>query len=297
MTPHPFLRSILLKTLSSVCLILGPPAPAAPASEFRPGEIWPDDQGVHINAHGGGILFHEGTYYWFGQHMIAGDAGNSAHVGVHVYSSKNLYQWKDEGIALRVSDDPRSDITKGCVLERPKVIYNAKTRQFVMWFHLELKGQGYSAARSGVAVADQVTGPYRFLRSLRPNAGVWPANVPNGMKQPLTREELDMLAKAGMRGDFVPEYAKESLALVGLMFLHVGLGFLEPALPVCRLQGPVQRRTFCAADFGLRRGLLAGVGLGEIVQAPVIAPRDRQGQFAAADLEVAHRVSVLAVAV
>ena len=209
MTPHPFLRSILLKTLASVCLILGPPASVAPASEFRPGEIWPDDQGVHINAHGGGILFHEGTYYWFGQHMIAGDAGNSAHVGVHVYSSKNLYQWKDEGIALRVSDDPRSDIAKGCVLERPKVIYNAKTRQFVMWFHLELKGQGYSAARSGVAVADQVTGPYRFLSSFRPNAGVWPANVPDGMKQPLTREELDMLAKAGMRGDFVPEYAKD----------------------------------------------------------------------------------------
>lgn len=138
MTPHPFLRSILLKTLASVWLILGPPASAAPVSEFRPGEIWPDDQGVHINAHGGGILFHEGTYYWFGQHMIEGGAGNLAHVGVHVYSSKNLYQWKDEGIALRVSDDTRSDIAKGCVLERPKVIYNAKTRQFVMWFHLEL---------------------------------------------------------------------------------------------------------------------------------------------------------------
>ena len=28
------------------------------------GEIWLDDQGVHINAHGGGMLYHEGTYYW-----------------------------------------------------------------------------------------------------------------------------------------------------------------------------------------------------------------------------------------
>ena len=31
-------------------------------STFRPGELWPDNHGVHINAHGGGILFHEGTY-------------------------------------------------------------------------------------------------------------------------------------------------------------------------------------------------------------------------------------------
>ncbi len=47
-----------------------------------------------------------------------------------------------------------------------------------MFFHLELKGQGYSAARVGIAVADKMTGPYRFLRSLRPNAGQWPMNVP-----------------------------------------------------------------------------------------------------------------------
>jgi hypothetical protein len=182
---------------------------AKPRDAFFSGELWPDNQGVHINAHGGGILFHQGVYYWFGEHKIEGGAGNVAHVGVHVYSSTNLYQWKDDGIALRVSDDPQSDITRGCVLERPKVIYNAKTGKFVMWFHLELKGQGYSAARSGVAVADQVTGPYRFIESVRPNAGVWPANVPDEMKQPLTPEELDKLAHAGLPGDYVPEYAKD----------------------------------------------------------------------------------------
>jgi hypothetical protein len=73
---------------------------------FRPGELWPDNHGVHINAHGGGILFHDGIYYWFGEHKIAGAAGNLAHVGVHVYSSRDLYNWRDEGIALQVSDDP-----------------------------------------------------------------------------------------------------------------------------------------------------------------------------------------------
>lgn len=25
--------------------------------EIRSGEIWPDNQGVHVNAHGGGVLY------------------------------------------------------------------------------------------------------------------------------------------------------------------------------------------------------------------------------------------------
>jgi sucrose-6-phosphate hydrolase SacC (GH32 family) len=85
-------------------------------TQFKPGALWPDDKGVHINAHGGGFLYHEGVYYWFGEHKIAGPAGNQAHVGVHCYASRDLYNWQDRGIALPVSDDPDSDIVRGCVL-------------------------------------------------------------------------------------------------------------------------------------------------------------------------------------
>lgn len=46
---------------------------------------------VHINAHGGGILRVGDTYYWFGEHKTEGSAGNLAQVGVHCYSSKDLY--------------------------------------------------------------------------------------------------------------------------------------------------------------------------------------------------------------
>jgi beta-xylosidase len=172
---------------------------------FRPGEIWPDNKGIHINCHGGGILVHNNTFYWFGQHMVEGDAGNYAQVGVHVYSSKDLYDWKDEGIALRVSDDPKSDIIKGCALERPKVIYN-KTGKFVMWFHLELKGKGYGAARSGVAVSDQPAGPYRFIGSFRPNAGAWPMNVAAELKQPLSAEEETYVRKLHFGGGPMPDF-------------------------------------------------------------------------------------------
>jgi choline-sulfatase len=156
-----------------------------PHSKFRPGKLWLDNNGVHINAHGGGVLFHAGTYYWFGEHKIEGEAGNFAHVGVHCYSSRDLCHWRDEGIALPVSLDPTSDIKKGCVLERPKVIYNSRTKQFVMWFHLESR-PGYVDAKSGVAVADSPTGPYRYLRSMRPNAGHWPINVRPDQQDPAT---------------------------------------------------------------------------------------------------------------
>ncbi len=196
-------RSVLLLLIG---LLPGALAAAAPQKAFRPGEVWPDNNGVPINAHGGGILVHNRTYYWFGQHMIKGDAGNYAQVGVHVYSSKDLYDWKDEGIALHVSEDPSSDIAKGCILERPKVIYHRKTGKFVMWFHLELKGKGYGAARSGVAVAERPTGPYRFTESFRPNAGAWPVNVPAELKKPLSVEEAALVRKLHLGGGPLPNF-------------------------------------------------------------------------------------------
>lgn len=165
---------------------------ASPYRAFHPGAIWKDNNDVHINAHGGGVLHHGGVYYWFGEHKIAGTAGNAAHVGVHCYSSNDLYNWADEGIALAVvHDDPEHPLAAGCIVERPKVIYNLKTKTFVMWFHHELKGKGYSAALSGLAVSDTPTGPYRYIHSIRPNKGVWPLNVQDIHKQPVRDEVME----------------------------------------------------------------------------------------------------------
>lgn len=93
------------------------------------------------------------------------------------YSSKDLYNWEDEGIALSVSNDPRGDIQKGCILKRPKVIYNRKTKKILMWFHLELKGEGYMSAKAGIAIANKATGPYTFIRSTRATPRKYPVNV------------------------------------------------------------------------------------------------------------------------
>lgn len=139
------------------------------------GKVWRDTDGNMINAHGGGVLFHDGTYYWFGEHRPSN--GFTTEVGVMCYSSTDLLNWKNEGVALSVSSEKGSDIEKGCIMERPKVIYNEKTGKFVMWLHLELKGQGYGPARAAVAVSDSPTGPYRFIRSGRVNPGVYPLNM------------------------------------------------------------------------------------------------------------------------
>lgn len=150
-------------------------------NSFRPGQIWEDNTGTHINAHGGGILFHEGKYYWFGEHK--GEKTNAALVGVTCYSSSDLYNWTNEGVALPVSDDAKSPITRGSTIERPKVIYNAKTGKFVMYFHLELKGKGYAAAHVGVAISDNAKGPYKLIKNGRVNAGKWPQNITEEQKQ------------------------------------------------------------------------------------------------------------------
>ena len=139
------------------------------------GQLWLDTNGEHINAHGGNIIKHGDTYYWYGENRP--NRGFTTQVGVSVYSSKNLREWTNEGVALAVSEEHGSDIERGCIMERPKVVYNPKTNKFVMLFHLELKGRGYEAARVAFAESDTPTGPFRFVRSTRVNAGIWPFDM------------------------------------------------------------------------------------------------------------------------
>jgi hypothetical protein len=187
---------------------------AQATNSFKPGQVWLDNNQVPINAHGGGVIYFSNKYYWFGEHKTAGPIGNTAQVGVHCYSSTNLYNWRDEGIVLAVTDDAQSEIAKGCILERPKVIYNKKTKKFVMWFHLEPKGKGYLGALSGVAVSDKVTGPYTYVKSVRPDKVTWPVNVlPQHQSKPFNRFDLKF------RGDRLPEHA-DSLNIIGRDFAN-----------------------------------------------------------------------------
>ncbi|HLY69265.1 MAG TPA: glycoside hydrolase family 43 protein [Puia sp.] len=143
-----------------------------------PGKIWKDQSGIPINAHGGGILYFHKTYYWFGE-IKKGKTNRAPDIsswedyrvnagGVSCYSSKDLVNWKYEGVALAPNKtDSTSDLHTSRVIERPKVIYNARTHRFVMWMHIDK--YDYSYARAGVAVSDKPAGPYHYLKSVSPN--------------------------------------------------------------------------------------------------------------------------------
>ncbi|MDB5134983.1 MAG: family 43 glycosylhydrolase [Mucilaginibacter sp.] len=136
-----------------------------------------DNAGTLVNAHGAGIMYHDGVYYLFGEikkgttWLVANQSWEDYRVpagGISCYSSRDLKNWKYEGVALApVKGDPTSDIDTGKVIERPKVIYNSTTRQFVMWMHIDARDYSYS--QSGVAISRTPAGPYHYINSVKPN--------------------------------------------------------------------------------------------------------------------------------
>lgn len=144
---------------------------------FRPKEVWNDTSGEPINAHGGGIMYHKGKYYWYGEYKVGKtilpswatwECYRTDVTGVSCYSSKDLLNWQFEGLALKaVPNDPNHDLHPSKVCERPKVVYNKKTKKFVMWIHAE--SADYSMAAAGVAVSDTPEGPFEYIGSFRPN--------------------------------------------------------------------------------------------------------------------------------
>lgn len=161
-------NNILTLVAMMLCFIT---TQAKPTGEIVNGAEWVDTSGNPINAHGGGILYHNGKYYWYGEYKkkTAPRPEEPAEVtGVGCYSSPDMTTWTFEGVVLKTEpDDPDSDLHPGKVLERPKVVYNAKTGKFVMWAHIE--SPDYSKAAAGVAVSDSPTGTFEYLGSFRPN--------------------------------------------------------------------------------------------------------------------------------
>ncbi|MET7280601.1 glycoside hydrolase family 43 protein [Kribbella sp. NPDC005582] len=200
-----------LLALAVLSTVLSPTAMAAPAYDsFRPGAEWRDTNGQVIQAHGGQVVpatDHRGRriWYWYGEDRSKGYYDSP---GVHVYSSYDLYNWTDQGLALRAMSSPdqfendkyfsklykkyspaQKDVVwrdlstnsvrtdgwaKPSILERPKVIYNKATRKWIMWVHSDgpsspTSTSTYARAEAGVAIADSPTGPFRWIDSYRLN--------------------------------------------------------------------------------------------------------------------------------
>src|SRR5947209_14801196 len=111
-----------------VLLILSASAVAGPVT-ITPGQLWPDDRGDHVNAHCGDIVKWGDRYYWFGEYRDARLVQN-----ISCYVSSDLAHWKFDRLVLT----PKSNAALAeSHLERPKVLFNEKTKQFVMWMHRE----------------------------------------------------------------------------------------------------------------------------------------------------------------
>lgn len=152
-TPRVWLLAGVLFTTCLPCI--------ASEKAITPGAVWLDNRGLPIQAHGGGILQMGKTYFWFGEDRSRSNDPDKRYVSC--YSSKDLAHWKFRGQVLKLSNP---DHLSTLILERPKVFYNAKSKKFVMYAHLD--GPGYKLARVLVAVSNRVDGNYKYVTSFRP---------------------------------------------------------------------------------------------------------------------------------
>ena len=169
-------HNLRLTALAGAMALLALTARAAGAL-IVPGERWLDNEGMFINAHGGGVMWHDGVYYWYGEAKgdftyrspgVGWDCYRTDAGGVSCYSSTDLCHWTYRGIVLEPDTlHTFSDIHPTMVIERPKVIYNQATGKFVMWMHID--NHNYAKAVAGIAVSDSPTGKFRFIGSVRPN--------------------------------------------------------------------------------------------------------------------------------
>uniref|UniRef100_UPI00158666FC RICIN domain-containing protein n=1 Tax=Streptomyces sp. TRM64462 TaxID=2741726 RepID=UPI00158666FC len=124
------------------------------------GAQFTDVSGALVHAHGGGVVEVGGYYYWFGENR---NADNTFRY-VSAYRSRDLKHWEFRNHVLTQATHPELAVAN---IERPKVMYNAATGQFVMWMHKE-NGSDYTEARAAVAVSDTVDGDYTWKGSFRP---------------------------------------------------------------------------------------------------------------------------------
>lgn len=130
-----------------------------------------DTNGNPIHAHGGHMLHHGDYWYWYGEDRRGDDY-------VSCYRSADLHHWEHRGTVLSANSPTapmrvRSDRTLrrpdgGKVnIERPKVLYCALTKQFVLWAHYE-NGTDYRAAAACIATSDTPDGEFTYRGSFRP---------------------------------------------------------------------------------------------------------------------------------
>jgi hypothetical protein len=110
-----------------------------------------DTKGEIVDAHDGRIIQFGKTFYWYGTKYGTTNGFTKANEYV-CYSSANLSKWKFEGALLK--EKPEG------VYYRPHVVYNAKTKKYVLWYNWYPK---LWYGQFGVAISDYPTGPFTIV--------------------------------------------------------------------------------------------------------------------------------------
>jgi hypothetical protein len=130
---------------------------------IKNGGFWNDTSGKRIEAHGAGLIMVGDTWYWIGEDK-SGNSGTFR--GVNAYASKDLSRWELKNAIITRSTSSEL-ATSGRIIERPKVIHNDTTNQYVMWLHWD--GNSYADAEAGVFTSPTVDGNYTLRSHFRPN--------------------------------------------------------------------------------------------------------------------------------
>ncbi|MFI0943675.1 RICIN domain-containing protein [Streptomyces sp. NPDC021020] len=160
------LRRVVTGLLLLAAALLGPlpTAHAAPVSTFSPGTAWNDQNGNPLQMHGLGIVKSGTTWYAFGEDKNGENSSDTSFRSIPCFTSTDLHTWTFRSSAL-----PRQaggDLGPGRIVERPKVIHNASTGQYVMYMHID--NPAYSEAKVGVATSSTPCGPYTYRGSFQP---------------------------------------------------------------------------------------------------------------------------------
>ncbi|KAF2516704.1 family 43 glycosylhydrolase [Flavobacterium foetidum] len=119
------------------------------------GVPWFDQNGNIVSAHGACVVKEKETFYLFGE---AHSDDSNAFAGFNCYSSKDLYNWRFENIALPVQKEGKLGPNR--VGERIKVMKCPKTAEYVMYMHAD--SLTYKDQFVGYAVSKNIEGPYTF---------------------------------------------------------------------------------------------------------------------------------------
>jgi hypothetical protein len=130
---------------------------------IKNGGFWNDTSGKRIEAHGAGLILVGDTWYWIGEDKSGNSSGFK---GVNAYASKDLGNWEFRNAIITKSTSSEL-AASGRIIERPKVIHNDTTNQYVMWLHWD--GNSYADAEAGVFTCATVDGNYTLRGHFRPN--------------------------------------------------------------------------------------------------------------------------------